>query len=172
MWQRAVEDLTAMSAVVSRRRTRVSRSLRGRVTVRPLYTGLRVRNLSRSIRFYRALGFRSILRLRTAIGNCVQLEHPTNHFTIELNQFRRGGRVYEPYRKGSEMDHFGFWVDDVDRWVRRLVRVGGKVKWAPYNTPLVIPPKPWFNGRAAYVVDPDGIWVELMGPARAGHHKR
>ena len=153
-----------MSAVGSRRRARVPRQPRGRIQARPLYTGLRVRNLDRSIRFYRAFGFQQTIRLRTEIGECAQLEHSTGRFTIELNRFRRGSRVYEPYRKGSEMDHFGFWVDDVDRWVRRLVRSGGKVKWAPYDTPVVIPPEPSFDGRAAMVTDPDGIWIELMGP--------
>lgn len=64
------------------------------------------------------------------------------------------------------MDHFGFWVDDVDQWVRTLRSVGGKVKVAPDDGPVVMPPRPPFNGRAAYVSDPDGIWIELMGPPR------
>jgi catechol 2,3-dioxygenase-like lactoylglutathione lyase family enzyme len=137
-----------------------------RVAVRPLYTGLRVRNLNRSLRFYRTLGFRQTIHGRTSIGVFAQLEHPRGRFTIELNQFRPRTKVYEPYRKGSEMDHFGFWVDDVDAWVRRLRRVGGKVKIPPYDSTIVIPPRPWFNGRAAYVADPDGVWIELMGPLR------
>lgn len=130
--------------------------------MRPLYTGLRVRSLDRSIRFYKALGFRQTIRMRTPIGEAAQLEHPRGRFTIELNQFRRGSSVYETYRKGSEMDHFGFWVDDVDAWVRRLRRVGGKVKVRPYDTSILIPPRPLSNGRAAYVADPDGVWIELM----------
>ena len=136
------------------------------MSARPLYTGLRVRNLDRSIRFYKALGFRQTLRAKTSIGKFAQLEHPERRFTIELNQFRPGTSVWEKYRKGSEMDHFGFWVDDVDFWVRRLIRAGGKVRVPPYNTGIVIPPRPTFNGRAAYVADPDGIWIELMGPAK------
>ena len=137
-----------------------------RSRTRPLYTGLRVRNLDRSIRFYRALGFRKSIQEKTSIGEFAQLEHPNGRFTIELNRFRRGTPVWEKYQKGSEMDHFGFWVDDVDRWTRTLIRAGGKVKIAPYNTGIVIPPRPMFKGRAAYVADPDGIWVELMGPAK------
>jgi catechol 2,3-dioxygenase-like lactoylglutathione lyase family enzyme len=143
-----------------------------RVTVRPFYTGLRVRNLERSLRFYRSLGFRQAMRLRTSIGVAVQSAHPRGRFTIELNQFRPGTKVYEPYRKGSEMDHFGFWVADVDAWVRKLCRVGGKVMWAAQDGPIVIPPRPWFNGRAAMVTDPDGIWIELMRPSSAGSQRR
>jgi catechol 2,3-dioxygenase-like lactoylglutathione lyase family enzyme len=134
--------------------------------IRPLYTGLRVRNLDRSIRFYRALGFRITLRLRTTLGLCVQLEHPVRRFTVELNQFRPGTRLDEPYRPGSELDHFGFSVDDVDRQVSKLCRAGGTVAIAPYDTSIVLPPRPAFDGRAAYVADPDGIWIELLGPTR------
>ena len=137
----------------------------------PLYTGLRVRRLDRSIRFYRTLGFRTTLRSRTSLGEFAQLEHPHLRFTIELNRFRKGSRAWEVYRKGSEMDHFGFWVDDVDRWVRRLVRVGGTVRFPPFDGSIVIPPRPPFPGRAAYVADPDGIWIELMGPERPGRRR-
>lgn len=138
----------------------------------PLYTGLRVRNLDRSIRFYKALGFRQTLRSRTPIGDFAQLEHPKNRFTIELNRFRKGSWAGEAYKKGSEMDHFGFWVDDVDSWVRRLCRVGGKVRFRPFNGEIVIPPRPPFQGRAAYVTDPDGIWIELMGPKKRRAFRR
>jgi catechol 2,3-dioxygenase-like lactoylglutathione lyase family enzyme len=139
---------------------------RSRLSVRPLYTGLRVRSLDRSLRFYKALGFRQTLRAKTSIGEFAQLEHLKGPFTIELNRFRRGTSVRERYRKGSEMDHFGFWVSDVDSWVRKLLDVGGKVKVRPYNTGIVIPPRPGFKGRAAYVADPDGIGIELMGPVK------
>ena len=139
---------------------------RRRQAVRPLYTGLRVRNLARSLRFYRTLGFRQSLRWKTEIGVCVQLEHPQNRFTIELNQFRRGSRAWEPHRRGTELDHFGFWVDDVDRWVRRLLRAGGRVRVKPFYSRIVIPPRPSFDGRAAFVADPDGTWIELLGPQR------
>ena len=135
-------------------------------TARPLYTGLRVRNVGRSVRFYRVLGFRPTFWGRTSLGEFAQLEHPVHRFTIELNRFRPGTWQYEPYRRGSEMDHFGFWVDDVDAWVRRLLRVGGRTKVRPFETAIIIPPRPEFAGRAAYLADPDGIWIELMGPRR------
>lgn len=135
---------------------------------RALYTGLRVRNLERSVRFYRALGFRTTLRLRTRLGEAVQLEHRPGRFTIELNRFRPGSRGYEPYRRGSELDHLGFWVDDVDRWVRKLCRAGGRVRWPAANCRVIVPPRPWSDGRAAMVADPDGVWIELMGPPKPG----
>ena len=131
--------------------------------VRPLYTGLRVRNLDRSIRFYKALGFRQTLRLRTGLGEAAQLEHPSNGFTLELNHFKRGTWAWEPVRRGTELDHLGFEVQDVDQLVRRLLRAGGTVKVEPYDTGILIHGKGQFRGRAAYVSDPDGVWIELMG---------
>lgn len=132
--------------------------------VRPLYTGLRVRNLDRSIRFYRALGFRRTLRLRNPLGEAAQLRHPVNRFTLELNFFPKGSEAWAPLRRGTELDHLGFEVDDVDATVKRLVRAGGKVVREPYATGIWIEGKGQFHGRAAYVADPDGVWIELMGP--------
>ena len=135
-------------------------------SVSPLYTGLRIRNLDRSIRFYRALGFRQTLRMKTGLGEAAQLEHPVNKFTLELNHFKHGTWAWEPLRKGTELDHIGFKVGDVDALVRRLVKAGGKVKVKPYDTGIFIHGRGLFAGRAAYVADPDGAWIELMGPRR------
>lgn len=134
--------------------------------IRPIYTGLRIRNMNRSIHFYKILGFRQTLRGRSALGEYAQLEHRNSGFTLELNHFPRGSRVYEPFRKGTELDHFGFEVDDVDAWIEKLRKVGGRVKWKPFDCQIVIYRRGTFNGRAAYVADPDGIWIELLGPRR------
>jgi len=131
--------------------------------IRPIYTGLRVRNMDRSILFYKTLGFRQTLRGKSALGEYAQLEHRNSGFTIELNYFPKVSSVYEPLRKGTELDHFGFEVDDVDAWVDRLSHVGGKVIWKPIDCHIVIYRRGTFNGRCSYVADPDGIWVELLG---------
>jgi hypothetical protein len=57
--------------------------------VQPIYTGLRVLSLRHSIRFYKVLGFRQTMRMKTRIGEFAQLEHPRSGFTIELNYFPR-----------------------------------------------------------------------------------
>ena len=107
------------------------------------------------------------MRMRTALGEFAQLEHPRSGFAIELNYFPRGSWAYEPLRKGTELDHFGFEVDDVDAWVMRLCRAGGKVKIRPFSSKIIIHEKgarrdSWKNGRGAFVSDPDGIWIELL----------
>ena len=145
--------------------------IRGRADIQPLYTGLRVRKLERSIRFYRVLGFRHSMRMKTGLGEFAQLEHPRSGFTIELNYFPKGSRVYEPLRRGTKLDHFGFEVGDVDACVTRLCRVGGKVKRGPHNCGIIIHERrvthdSWEEGRAGFVADPDGVWIELVGPSK------
>ena len=61
------------------------------------------------------------------------------------------------YRTGDELDHVGFSLvpgDDMDTVVKRLVKMGGKVKIAPY----------YISGRTmlCFVEDPNGIWIELL----------
>ncbi len=46
------------------------------------------------------------------------------------------------------------------------------MKWKAENTRIAIPPRPLCDGRATMVADPDGIWVELMGPRRAKKRSR
>ncbi len=118
------------------------------------YTGIRVRNLSRSLAFYtKAIGMKVVNRgtMRHG-GKYVQLVGPGSRQRLELNWYPPGTRFYVPYRKGEEMDHFAFVVADVRRAYRELIRKGAK--------PAVPPEDP--EGTEVYVKDPDGIWIELL----------
>jgi len=122
--------------------------------LRFLYTGIRVRDLERSVRFYQALGFRVILRGTMDHGGMfVHLQQPRSVRRIELNFYPKGTRFYTPYRQGAEFDHFGFVTSNVDAWVRRMKRLGGKV---------VIPAWTETGQRLGYVADPDGFVVEVF----------
>lgn len=133
-----------------------------------MYTGVRVRRLSRSIRFYRILGYTPVIRRKTPIGEFALLAHRHSGMMLELNQYTPGGESYERFRSGSELDHLGFWVDDIEGSIRRLRQADGRLKGRIFETTWPVPegwPVPRaksFTGRAAYVVDPDGIWIELM----------
>ena len=121
------------------------------------YAGIRVRSLARSLRFYRRLGFHQGARGKmTHGGQWVHLASPGGRLVLELNYYPKGTRFYEPYRPGSEMDHLGFFVDDVEGWLRRAARAGAErhVEWTESG---------W---RLAYVRDPDGIWLEFIGRVR------
>jgi len=131
--------------------------------VRFLYSGIRVRDLPKSIRFYRALGFRVAGRGRMKHGGqFVQLLYPGSRHWIELNYYPEGNRFFTPYRKGDEFDHFGFFTADVAAWHRKVVRAGGKVV------------EDFVDGthRLVYVNDPDGVCLEAFGPARTPRRRR
>lgn len=118
------------------------------------YTGIRVRNLRRSLDFYRkAFGMKVVNRGKMGHGGeYVQLVGDGSRQKLELNWYPPGSRFHTPYRKGEEMDHLAFVVDDVREAYRDLIRKGAK--------PVVPPEKA--EGIEVYVKDPDGIWIELL----------
>jgi catechol 2,3-dioxygenase-like lactoylglutathione lyase family enzyme len=129
-------------------------------SIRFVYTGIRVRDLERSIRFYEGLGFR--IRRRGTMehgGEWVHLGMPRRPHRLELNFYPKGNRFAEPYRAGSELDHLGFRVSDVDAWVRRARRLGARVATVFSET----------RERLGYVQDPDGVRIEFYGPPRPRH---
>jgi len=126
------------------------------VKVEFVYSGLRVRDLARSLRFYRKLGFRVYRRGRMEHGGVwVQLTFPGAAQRIELNYYPPSCRFYEPFRKGAEFDHFGFRVSDVEAWARTLrrkrFRITARIREADENL--------------VYIRDPDGNWIEFFGPS-------
>jgi catechol 2,3-dioxygenase-like lactoylglutathione lyase family enzyme len=131
--------------------------------VRFLYSGIRVRDVDRSLNFYRSLGFRVLARGHMGHGGAwVHLVFPGSRHRIELNYYPRTNRFYEPFRQGTEFDHFGFYSTDVEAWRRRAVRAGGKVV------------EDFIDGksRLVYVNDPDGVCLEVFGPARPRRRRR
>jgi len=121
-----------------------------------VYFGIRVKNIKRSLRFYtKALGMKVIHRGTMRHGGIfVHLKKPGSSQRLELNYYPPTNRFYEKYRSGSEMDHLGFWVKDVDRTYAQLILKGARKAVAPFS-----------NGRErlAYLKDPDGIWIEFFG---------
>jgi catechol 2,3-dioxygenase-like lactoylglutathione lyase family enzyme len=90
-------------------------------------------------------------------GKWVHLFDPSTDQRLELNWYPRGSRFYEKYRKGSELDHIGFKVDDAEKWFKLLIRRGAKPAAQPFGDK---------SETLAYVKDPNGIWIELIGPGR------
>jgi catechol 2,3-dioxygenase-like lactoylglutathione lyase family enzyme len=123
-----------------------------------VYTGLRVRDLARSIRFYRKVGYRVVARgTMEHGGRIVDLAFPGSAHRLELNYYPPGNPYFETFRPGSEFDHFGFEVRDIDGWVRLLRR---------QKLPIVAD---WVERgvRLVYIRDPDGNWFEVCGRVRA-----
>jgi hypothetical protein len=87
-------------------------------------------------------------------GIFVQLKSKTSQQVLELNYYPPGKKFYEEYVEGSELDHLAFWCKDVRRSYERVLAGGA--------TSAV---EPWDEGgyTLAFVRDPDGIWIELIG---------
>ena len=110
------------------------------------YAGIRVRNLRRSLEFYtKALGMRVVHQgTMSHGGKYVQLVGAGSRQKLELNWYPPGSRFRTPYRKGEEMDHLAFVVEDATKAYRELIRKGA--------TPAVSPEKS--EGTEVYVKDP------------------
>lgn len=125
------------------------------VKVEFVYSGLRTRNLPVSLRFYRSLGFRIHRRGRMEHGGqWVHLAFPGASQRVELNFYPRTSPFYEPMRKGTQFDHLGFRVSNVEAWEKELRR---------RKFPIVarIHEK---HENIVYTRDPDGNWIEFFGP--------
>lgn len=127
------------------------------------YSGIRVRDMARSIRFYQALGFRIFRRgVMEHKGEWVHLKFRGSPHRLELNYYPRGSPFYTPFRAGTEFDHFGFYFSDLAGWVARAKRAGGRVK-------VEVPDG---SNTLVYIEDPNGIWLEFIGPARKARPRR
>jgi len=128
------------------------------------YTGIRVRDMDRSIDFYtRILGMRVTWRMniRETGGRIAVLKSHRGTQRLELNRYPRIG-IHKRYRQGDELDHLAFSVHDVRGFLREH-RGEFRVALPPFREG-----KEWL----AYVTGPDGEWVELMSPAKPARRKR
>lgn len=125
--------------------------------VRFWYTGIRVKNLEESIKFYReALGFQVVMRgnMKAHEGTYVHMRTPTGKQILELNYYPETSKYYEKYQDGCELDHLGFYVRNVKEQYKRLLKLGCESAVEPFSQGSWV---------LAFVKDPNGIWLELIG---------
>jgi len=123
------------------------------------YTGIRVRDLKRSLAFYmKVMGLEEVHRGRMRAGGIfVQLKDPRSSQMLELNFYPRGTKYYERFKSGSELDHLAFREREVDGRYEKLLAKGCTKAVEPFSEG---------GYRLAFVKDPDGIWIELLGRER------
>ena len=121
-----------------------------------IYTGIRVRDLKRSIEFYtRTMGMKEIDRGKMQAGGIfVQLKSKDSEQELELNYYPPGKKYCEDYVEGSELDHLAFWCEDVRRDYKKALAGGATSAIAPWAES---------GYTLAFVRDPDGVWIELIG---------
>jgi lactoylglutathione lyase len=144
---------------------------------RPHHTGLQVADLARSVAFYRdVLGFEEVFAWNPQapyIGELVGypdvdlhaaiLRPPNSEVFLELLEYRNVERTPVDTRTANPgTAHIAFFVDDCDAVFADLQARGVPSVSAPV-TPTIGPNK---GGRAVYMIDPDGIRVELIQSAR------
>jgi len=124
------------------------------------YVGIQVRDIERSLAFYRdILGMRIVRRARVpeTKGEWVELRSPGSRLLLELNWYPEGAKFFAgPYRRGDALDHIAFYCEDVEGAYRELLAKGVRSAQAPFMEG---------GSLLAFVRDPDGLWIELNGPA-------
>jgi lactoylglutathione lyase len=120
-----------------------------------VHTCLRVRDIDASLRFYGALGFEKRGRLNFESAYNVYLGLPGGGDVLELTV--NVGRD-EPYDLGDGYNHIAISVEDIEATLRTLTGIGVEPEQAPYR-----PGDREDLPRIAFVADPDGYRVELIG---------
>ena len=120
------------------------------------YTGIRVKNLNESVRFYtQVLGMNEVGRskIEKAKGEVVSLRTHEGGPELELNYYEKDSPFASEYVAGEGIDHLAFQVDDLDKALAEATKAG---------YPLALEVKTE-KSRWAYIKDPNGIFIELFG---------
>jgi lactoylglutathione lyase len=122
-----------------------------------IYTGIRVKNMDESIRFYTEVLGMKITEKREKTeptkGEVVTLKSPNSNQLLELNYYEKESPFYAPYLNGEDLDHLAFDVENLESSVSDLKRKGIEIVVEPYQIG---------GWREAFVKDPNGIWIELL----------
>ena len=128
------------------------------------HVAVRVGDLDRSIAWYEAaFGFVVLHRGRVPEGTPIAMLRTGGGAGVEL--FELEARA-DPNWAGpipaleQGVVHFGLDVPDLETAFTRAVAAGGRPVWPPRDAPVS-------GVQIAFVADPDGNLVELIGPAAA-----
>ncbi len=121
-----------------------------------IYTGIRVRDLQNSVKFYtEIMEMKEVARGEMKAGGIyVQLKSKDSQQKLELNYYPPGKKYCEKYSEGSELDHLAFRCENVRASYKKLLAAGALSAIEPWDEG---------NSTLAFVKDPDGVWIELIG---------
>jgi lactoylglutathione lyase len=120
-----------------------------------VYTGIRVKNLEKSLDFYtKILGMKAISRtkIEEAKGEVVNLATEQDGQVLELNYYAQDSKFNTEYQIGEGLDHLAFQVDDLEKATSEADKAG---------FPVILSMKT-ASSKWAYIKDPNGIYIELF----------
>ena len=129
------------------------------------YTGIRVFDLKRSLDFYKkVMGMKVVLRGKMKHGGVyVHLKSPKSAQRLELNWCPSESQYYSEYTPGEELDHLAFWCKSVPDDFATLLKNGAIPVISPFREGVY---------ELAFLKDPNGIWIELLGKAKKATAKQ
>jgi catechol 2,3-dioxygenase-like lactoylglutathione lyase family enzyme len=123
------------------------------------YVGIRVTDIERALKLYSGvLGLVEAARGDNAAsggGTTVLLKDPFTGQKLELNWYPPGSKFATKYLAGEGLDHIAVRAADMGTMLARLKAAGCRLALPEYP----MEPAPGF--KVAYMVDPDGNWIEL-----------
>lgn len=130
------------------------------MNARMVYTGIRVKDMEESIRFYtEVFGMKVVEPVQATPptqGKVATLKSPDSEQVLELNWYQPGSRFGPPYANGEDLDHLAFDCEDLASEVEAIQRKGVEVVVRPKEIGAEL------GWKEAYVKDPNGIWIELL----------
>lgn len=137
--------------------TRTERLRSEAMGFRFIYTGIRVKNMDESIRFYTEILGMEIAEKRERTeptkGEVATMKSPDSTQLLELNFYENNSPFYTPYLNGEDLDHLAFDVENLESVVANLKSKGIEIVVEPYQIG---------GWREAFIKDPNGIWIELL----------
>jgi lactoylglutathione lyase len=136
------------------------------------HVGIQVQDVERSTRFYEELGLKCVARwsrsepyIQRLVGyypdvtlEIALLEIPTTTSVLEIIEYRNVPRApVDPDPANPGTGHLCFMVDDLEDLYARLGAKGVVFQSEVQTSTAGI----WKGGRVVYLLDPDGIRVEL-----------
>ena len=118
------------------------------------YTGIRVRDMDASIRFYTTVLGMTVegpRPLEATKGILASLTSEAGGPSLELNYYESGSPFDTKYETGEALDHLGFKVGDLDQAIAEAKKGGYPVVQEVRSA----------TSRWVYIQDPNGIWIEL-----------
>jgi len=117
------------------------------------YTGITVRDLDRSIKFYtEVMGMKLVDRIKNQFtnGEFAELVSREGELpNLELNWYAD----QKDYKNGDDLDHLGFLVEDAYKELQRFKKLGVEIAMEPYESK---------NHVIFFIKDRDGIWLEIV----------